>query len=75
MKRYAERLRLLVEEGKKVGEIRHDVPGEAAALLFIGVVQGLALQSLIAGDAKSILREAPQAFSIFRRGIEQVKCS
>ncbi len=74
MKRYAERLCLLVEEGKRRGEIRHDVPPEAAALLFIGVVQGLALQSLLAGDAKNILREAPGAFEIFRRGIEEVKC-
>jgi AcrR family transcriptional regulator len=71
MKRYAERLRLIVEEGKERGEIRNDVSSEAAAHLFIGVVQGLVLQSLLAGDAQAILRLAPEAFAIFRRGIEE----
>jgi AcrR family transcriptional regulator len=71
IQRYAERLRLLVEEGKALGEVRKDVPSEAAAHLFIGVVQGLALQSLLAVDAHTLLREAPDAFAIFRRGIEE----
>jgi len=71
MKRYAERLRLIVEEGKERGEIRNDVSSEASAHLFIGVVQGLVLQSLLAGDAQAILRLAPEAFAIFRRGIEE----
>lgn len=71
MKRYAERLRLIVEEGKERGEIRNDVSSEAAAHLLIGVVQGLALQSLLAEDAQAMLRLAPEAFAIFRRGIEE----
>lgn len=72
MNRYAKRLRVLIEEGKERGEIRNDVSSEAAAHLFIGVVQGLVLQSLLAGDAQAILRHAPEAFAIFRRGIEEV---
>lgn len=75
MKRYAARLRQLVEEGQACGEIRHDVPSEEAAHLLIGVVQGLALQSLLAGDAQAILRQAPEAFAIFRRGIEEARRS
>ncbi len=75
MKRYAERLRLLVEEGKERGEIRRDVPSEEAAHLLIGVVQGLAIQSLLAGDAQAMLRRAPDAFAIFRRGIEEARRS
>lgn len=71
MKRYSERLRALVEEGKERGEIRRDVPSEEAAHLLIGVVQGLAIQSLLAGDAQTMLRHAPGAFAIFRRGVEE----
>lgn len=71
MKRYPERLRLIVEEGKERGEIRNDVSSEAAAHLLIGVVQGLVLQSLLSGDAQAMLRLAPEAFAIFRRGIEE----
>jgi len=71
MKRYSERLRALVEEGKERGEIRRDVSSEEAAHLLIGVVQGLAIQSLLAGDAQTMLRHAPESFSIFKRGIEE----
>jgi AcrR family transcriptional regulator len=71
MRRYAERLRLLVDEGKERGEIRRDVSSEEAAHLLIGVVQGLAIQSLLAGDAQTMLRHAPESFSIFKRGIEE----
>jgi len=72
MRRYAERLRLLVDEGKERGEIRRDVSSDEAAHLLIGVVQGLVIQSLLAGDSQTMLRRAPDAFAIFRRGIEEV---
>lgn len=39
------------------------------ANLFIGAIQGLVMQSLLAGDVERIRREAPSVFSIYRRGI------
>ena len=42
---------------------------EAAATLFIGTVQGLVMQSLLAGDVKRLRRDAPRVFAIYRRGI------
>ena len=42
---------------------------EAAATLFIGTVQGLVMQSLLAGDMTRIRRDAPRVFAIYRRGI------
>ncbi len=37
--------------------------------MFIGTVQGLVMQSLLAGDVGRIRRDAPRVFGIYRRGI------
>jgi len=67
--RYAERVRQLLEEGKECGEVDTSLESEAGAILFIGTVQGLVMQSLLAGDVGRIRLIAPRAFAIFRRGI------
>lgn len=71
--RYAERVRRLLEEGKQCGEVDTSLESEAGAILFIGTVQGLVMQSLLAGDVTRIERIAPQAFAIFRRGIGRIR--
>ncbi len=43
---------------------------DAAAVLFIGTIQGLVMQSLLAGKVSRIRRDAPAVFAIYRRGIE-----
>lgn len=67
--RYAERVQSLLEEGKGRGEVDPSLESEAGAILFIGTVQGLVMQALLAGDVGRIVRFAPRAFAIFRRGI------
>ncbi len=67
--RYGERLHGLIEAGQKGGELAPQVDAAAAATLFIGTIQGLVMQSLLAGDVGRIRDEAPGAFAIFRRGI------
>lgn len=69
IQRYAERVSHLLEEGKQFGEVDASLDSEAGAILFIGTVQGLVMQSLLADDVARIRRVAPQAFVIFRRGI------
>jgi len=69
IRRYAERVRQLLEEGKECGEVDTSLESEAGAILFIGTVQGLVMQSMLAGDVGRIRRVAPRAFAIFRRGI------
>lgn len=68
--RYSERLYRLIEEGKTRGELAADLDTNAAATLFIGSIQGLVMQSLIAGDVKRMRTDAPGVFAIYRRGIE-----
>jgi AcrR family transcriptional regulator len=67
--RYGARLRDLIERGRASGELAVDVDADAAATLFIGTIQGLVMQSLLAGDVRRIRVDAPRAFAIFRRGI------
>lgn len=71
IRRYGDRLRRLVDEGKALGELDPELDTEAAAILFIGTIQGLVMQSLLAGDVGRIREDAPRAFAIYRRGIRR----
>jgi hypothetical protein len=69
LRHYAERLHYLLEAGRKSGEFDPKLDTEAAATLFVGTIQGLVMQALIAGDVKRIRRDAPRVFAIYLRGI------
>lgn len=67
--RYADRLRAVIREGKARGELSPNVDPTAAATMFIGMIQGLVMQSLLAGDTSRIRREARGVFAIYRQGV------
>ena len=69
IQRYGERLHGLMAQAKACGELPPELDNEAAAILFIGTIQGLVRQSLLAGDVTRIRRDAPRVFDIYRRGI------
>lgn len=69
LRHYSERLHQLLESGRKGGEFGSGLDVEAAATLFVGTIQGLVMQALIAGDVKRITRDAPRVFAIYLRGI------
>jgi hypothetical protein len=51
---------------------RQVAPGtdlQAAAVLFIGSVQGLVMQSLLSGQVKAIRSLAPAVFDLFQQAI------
>lgn len=66
---YGERLRRLLEAGKAQGQLDAELDLKAAAVLFIGIIEGLVLRSLLTGDVACIRRDAPRVFSIYRCGI------
>ena len=68
---YAEHLREIIEQGKTQREIAPDVDTAAAATLFIGTIQGLVMQSLLADDVQRIRTDAPGVFTVFQRGIRR----
>lgn len=67
--RYAKRLQQTIEAGKAAGELRADLDTEAAAILFIGTIQGLVMQSRLVGDIARIREDAPKVFAIYSCGI------
>lgn len=69
LRQYAERLRFQLERGRARGEFAPQLDLEAAATLFVGTIQGLVMQALIAGDVQRISRDAPRVFAIYLRGI------
>src|SRR5574337_112082 len=69
LRRYRERLQRQLETGKKQGALDAGLNVAAASVSFIGSVQGLVMQSLLAGDAARMRRDAPGVFAIYRRGI------
>lgn len=73
MQRYAQRLRARIKAGKVCGEIAADIDAQAAATLFIGTIQGLVMQSMLAGDVGRIHHDAPRVFAIYRRGIGRLQ--
>jgi TetR/AcrR family transcriptional regulator len=73
IQRYGERLHRLIEEGKACGELSAELDTEAAATLFIGTIQGLVMQSLLAGNVERIRHDAPRVFAIYQRGIRSAQ--
>jgi hypothetical protein len=69
IRRYGDRLHRLFEQGKQCGELDSELDEEAAAMLFIGTIQGLVMQSLLDGDVGRVRRDAPRVFAIYKRGI------
>jgi len=70
IRQYEQRLRRLMEVGKAQGELSAGLNVDAAAVLFIGTIQGLVMQSLLAGKVSRIRHDAPAVYAIYRRGIE-----
>ncbi|ABK97780.1 TetR/AcrR family transcriptional regulator [Pelobacter propionicus] len=66
---YGKRLQDLIERGKSLGELAPDLESGPAATMFIGMIQGLVMQSMISGDMEQMRGEAPHLFALYRRGI------
>lgn len=71
VERYVKRLTRRLEEGKAAGEVDANLETQAAAMLFVGTIQGLVMQSLIAGNIEQIRIHAPGVLEIFVRGVEK----
>jgi TetR/AcrR family transcriptional regulator len=71
IRRYGERVRALLEAGQAAGAVTADIDLDAATTLFIGTVQGLVMQSLLAGEPERISREAPAVLALYLRAIRR----
>ena len=55
--------------GMKLGELPAGVDLEAAATLFVGIVQGLVMQSMLTGKPAAMKAQGDGVFGIYLRGI------
>jgi len=73
IQQYSKRICTLIEQGKAVGELAPEVDTKDAAILFIGTIQGLIMQSILSGDIQRIRDDAPGVYTIYQRGIKNWK--
>lgn len=68
--RYTQHLEELLEQGRLQYAVPPSLDIEAAALLFIGNLQGLVMQSFLVGDLHHSERYAPRVYAIYERGLQ-----
>jgi len=66
---YHQHIAVLLEKAREAGALRPELSIDAAATQYIGTLQGLVLQSLIAGEVSRIVALAPAGFDIYLNGI------
>lgn len=65
---YRKRLALLFTQAKAAGELPADLDAALAPVLFIGAVQGLVIQSALAGDEAGMIKRARELFALLLHG-------
>ncbi|MBP6006760.1 MAG: TetR/AcrR family transcriptional regulator [Rhodoferax sp.] len=71
MQKYRQLLLNLLQLAQTQQGLRPDIDLQAAAVLFIGSIQGLVMQALISNDLPAMAAHAPGVFGIFQRGVQQ----
>ncbi len=66
---YRQRLLGQFKAGVDTGQLPAALDHEAAATLFVGVVQGLVMQSMLTGKPAAMKAQAQSVFGIYLRGI------
>lgn len=70
LSQYRQRLQQTLKQGKHTHELDAQLDIEAAALLFIGSIQGLVVQSIVLGNSDTMLQAAKDIFVLYQRAIE-----
>jgi AcrR family transcriptional regulator len=67
---YEAKIAGLLEAAKEQGLAPADLDSKSAAVLYIGMIQGLVMQASIFGGKRSLQKEAEKTFPIFLHGIK-----
>ncbi|MFO7527288.1 MAG: TetR/AcrR family transcriptional regulator [Marinobacter sp.] len=67
---YRTQVKKLLEEGIRKEELRADLDIEAAATLYLGSIQGLVIQSLLADNMSNTEEAAARVYLIYKQGIQ-----
>jgi AcrR family transcriptional regulator len=71
MSGYEGRIAALLETAKEQSLVDAGLDSKSAAVLYIGMIQGLVMQVSIFGGKRSLLQEATKTFPIFLHGIKK----
>lgn len=66
---YRQRVIALLETAIVQGSIAPGTDKQAAAVLYLGAIQGLVIQAMISDDISSARQSAPRIFGLFRAGL------
>lgn len=69
MEAYRQLLAAWLHRARTNGQLAPGTDLTAAAVLFIGAVQGLVMQSLLSGQVATMRRQAPAVFELLRTGL------
>ncbi len=67
---YEAKIARLLEEAKSQSLVSVDLDSQSAAVLYIGMIQGLVMQSSIFGGKRALQQQAEKTFPIFLHGIK-----
>lgn len=67
---YETKIATLLDAAKEQGLVSDELDSQHAAVLYIGMIQGLVMQVTIFNDKRSLLDEARKTFPIFLHGIK-----
>lgn len=67
---YESRIASLLEQAKSQSLAPPDLDSQSAAVLYIGMIQGLVMQSNIFGGKRALLQAALKTFPIFLHGVK-----
>lgn len=70
MQRYRQLLLTVLQQAKAQQALRPGINLQAATVLFIGSVQGLVMQAMLADEARTIADQAPGVFAILQHGLQ-----
>lgn len=69
MKSYRQLLLTLLKQATQAGLLAPGLEAPAAATMFVGIMQGLVMQSMLSGHVSTLRAEAPRVFELYLRGI------
>ena len=69
MQGYRKLLSGLLDAAARQGQVATDLDQGAATTLFVGIVQGLVMQSMLSGKPAAMKAEAEGLFALYLRGI------
>ena len=71
MQSYRELLLKVLQLAQVQQGLKADIDLKAAAVLFLGSVQGLVMQALVSNDLNAMAAQAPAVFAIYQRGVQR----